>query len=117
MEFLEFYLDSWKKFANFGDRSRRKEFWVFWLINCAINFILQFITGPLGIVGTIVMVIFGLAIIVPAFAVAIRRMHDIGKSGWWTLINLVPLIGTVWFIVLAAKDSEPGSNRWGACPK
>jgi uncharacterized membrane protein YhaH (DUF805 family) len=44
-------------------------------------------------------------------------MHDIGKSGWWVLINLVPLIGSIWFIVLAAKDSVAGSNKWGDCPK
>jgi len=114
---MEFYLEAWKKFANFGDRSRRKEFWLFWLINCAISYVLQLLTGSLGIVGIIIPALFGLIIIVPAFAVAIRRMHDIGKSGWWVLINCIPLIGTIWFIVLAAKDSEPGSNRWGVCPK
>ena len=114
---MNFYLDVWKKFADFGGRSRRKEFWLFWLINMAINFVLSFLTAKLGVVGTIITGIFGLAILVPSLAVAIRRMHDIGKSGWWICINFVPLIGTIWYIVLAAKDSEAGNNQWGAYPK
>jgi len=44
-------------------------------------------------------------------------MHDIGKSGWWICINFIPLIGTIWYIILAAKDSEVTNNKWGACPK
>jgi len=114
---MNFYVDCWKKFANFGGRSRRKEFWIFYLINVAISYGLQFIAVPLGTAGMIISVLFSLAILVPALAVGARRMHDIGKSGWWMLINLVPLIGTIWFIVLAAKDSVAGENKWGACPK
>ena len=111
---MNFYLDVWKKFAEFGGRSRRKEFWFFWLINMVLTSVLKFIPGT---VGMIVAGIFGLAILVPSLAVAIRRMHDIGKSGWWICINFIPLIGTIWYIILAAKDSEAGSNKWGACPK
>lgn len=114
---MNFYVDAWKKFADFKGRSRRKEFWLFWLINSMISGLLQQVTGSLGIAGTIILVVFGLAIILPMIAVGIRRMHDINKSGWWVLINLVPLIGSIWFIVLAIKDSEPQSNQWGPCPK
>jgi len=110
---MNFYVDAWKRFAEFGGRSRRKEFWFFALGNGVINYILGFIPG----FGWILSLIFGLAILIPGLAVGIRRMHDIGKSGWWLLINLIPLAGTIWFIVLAAKDSEPGGNKWGACPK
>ena len=114
---MNFYVDAWKKFADFNGRSRRKEFWIFWLINMAISYGLQFIAAHLGIVGTIILGVFGLAIIVPMIAVGIRRMHDIGKSGLWVLINLIPLVGSIWFIFLGAKDSLPESNQWGACPK
>lgn len=114
---MNFYVDAWKKFADFKGRSRRKEFWLFWLINSMISGLLQQVTGSLGIAGTIILVVFGLAIILPMIAVGIRRMHDINKSGWWVLINLVPFIGSIWFIVLAIKDSEPQSNQWGPCPK
>ena len=114
---MNFYVDAWKKFADFGGRSRRKEFWMFWLINMVINWVLTLLTAKLGIVGTIFTGVFGLAILVPSLAVAIRRMHDIGKSGWWICINFIPIIGTIWYIILAAKDSEVNSNQWGACPK
>jgi len=114
---FNYYLEVWKKFADFSSRSRRKEFWFFMLINMAINYVLSFLIGPLGLIGTIIMFLFSLAILVPSLAVGARRMHDIGKSGWWMLVNLIPFVGTIWFIVLAVKDSEPGSNKWGACPK
>ena len=114
---MNFYVDAWKKFADFNGRARRKEFWIFLLINMAVMYGLQFIAVHLGIVGTIILGVFGLAILVPSIAVSIRRMHDIGKSGWWVLVNLIPLIGSIWFIILGAKDSVPGSNEWGACPK
>ena len=117
MDFLNFYVDAWKKFADFNGRSRRKEFWIFWLVNVVISWILSLITGSLGLIGAIIPLIFALAILIPSLAVAIRRMHDIGKSGWWICINFVPVIGTIWYIVLAAKDSEAGSNQYGACPK
>ena len=110
---MNFYLDAWKKYATFGGRSRRKEFWFFVLINGVIGGLL----GQIPSAGTIISYVFSLAILVPGIAVSIRRMHDIGKSGWWLCINFVPFIGSIWFIVLAAKDSEAGSNQWGACPK
>ena len=114
---MNFYLDAWKKYANFGGRSRRKEFWIFALVNMVISWALAFITGSLGVVGTIVIYGFSLAIFVPGIAVSIRRMHDIGKSGWWLCVNFVPVIGSLWFIMLAAKDSQEGDNQWGAYPK
>lgn len=114
---MNYYVDAWKKFADFKGRSRRKEFWLFWLINSAIGGLLQQVTGSLGMAGTIILIVFGLAIILPMIAVSIRRIHDINKSGWWLLISLIPIIGSIWFIVLAIKDSEPQSNQWGPCPK
>ena len=114
---MNFYVDAWKKFADFNGRARRKEFWIFLLINMAVLYGLQFIAEHLGIVGTIILGVCGLSILVPSAAVSIRRMHDIGKSGWWVLVNFIPLIGSIWFIILGAKDSVPGTNEWGACPK
>ena len=114
---MNYYLDAWKKFSEFDGRSRRKEFWIFALINVAINYLINFLIPYLGLVGWIIMGAFGLAILLPTIAVAIRRMHDIGKSGWWVCINFVPLIGSIWYLILTAKDSERNSNQWGACPK
>ena len=57
-------------------------------------------------------VIVMLALIIPSLAVSVRRMHDIGKAGGWILVNLIPLIGLIWFILLAIKYSEPCANRF-----
>ena len=61
--------------------------------------------------------LYALAIIIPSLAVALRRLHDIGKSGWWILIALVPLIGAIWLLVLYVRDSQPGENQYGPNPK
>lgn len=60
--------------------------------------------------------IYSLAMLIPGIAVGFRRMHDIGKSGLWLLINFVPLIGSIWFIILAIKPSQPGANEFGPNP-
>ena len=61
--------------------------------------------------------IYTLAVLIPGIAVAVRRMHDIGKSGWFVLVILIPIVGVIWFIVLACTDSVPGKNNWGDNPK
>lgn len=95
----------YSNYTNFNGRATRAEYWyaaLFMLICYAVLLCL-------GKIGMILYGIFALANIIPSLSVSIRRMHDIGKSGWWILINLVPLIGGIWFIVLAATPSkEPG---------
>ena len=78
----------------------------------------------IGLFGTVRMetdslfgIIFGVALFLPSLAVSIRRLHDTGRSGWWLLINFIPLIGLIVFLVFAAQDSEPGDNRYGAKPQ
>jgi uncharacterized membrane protein YhaH (DUF805 family) len=61
--------------------------------------------------------IYGLAVLIPGLAVAVRRLHDTGRSGWWLLIGLVPLIGAIVLIVFMATDGEPGDNAYGPNPK
>jgi uncharacterized membrane protein YhaH (DUF805 family) len=58
-----------------------------------------------------------LAILIPGLAVAVRRLHDVGKSGWMILISLIPLIGAIWLLVLMVTDSNPGENQYGPNPK
>ena len=62
-------------------------------------------------------IVYGLAVFIPGLAVTVRRLHDVGKSGWMYFIILIPIIGIIWFIILMVKDSEPGSNKWGENPK
>jgi uncharacterized membrane protein YhaH (DUF805 family) len=61
--------------------------------------------------------IYGLATFIPGLAVMVRRLHDVDKSGWWFLISFIPIIGTIWIIVLLATDGTPGTNQYGVNPK
>ena len=61
--------------------------------------------------------VYGLFTFLPGIAVLVRRLHDVGKSGWWYFIVFIPIIGVIWLLVLLATDSNPGSNEYGANPK
>ena len=61
--------------------------------------------------------LYALVMFIPGLAVTVRRLHDVGKSGWMYLIVLIPLIGVIWLIVLVVTDSSPGENRYGISPK
>jgi len=115
---LDYYLAVLKKYAIFSGRSQRAEYWYFVLVNLIISFIFTFLDRVTGTgIGNILSIIYSLAILVPGIAVAIRRLHDVGKSGWWLLIAFIPLVGTIWLIVLFATDSNPGDNTYGPNPK
>lgn len=105
-----------KNYANFRGRARRSEYWYFALA----NFLYCIVTGLLSVKVPEVMYlvwIVSLALLVPSLAVCVRRLHDIGKSGWWYLIGFVPYIGVIILFVFFVKDSQPGENKWGANPK
>jgi uncharacterized membrane protein YhaH (DUF805 family) len=107
---MNWYLEVLKKYAVFSGRARRKEFWMFVLINFIIGVVLSFISDYLSYA-------YSLAVFIPGLAVSVRRLHDIGKSGWWIFINLVPLIGWIWYILLAVADGQAGENQYGPNPK
>ena len=96
-------------YANFKGRARRQEYWMFAFINLIIILILN----------TIDRVVFSadMAILIPGIAVAVRRLHDTDKSGWWALLGLIPIIGAIVLIVMMCIDSTPGINRFGPNPK
>lgn len=124
---MEWYLAVLRKYADFSGRARRKEYWMFALFNCIIAFALGFVDGLLhlmiplggsqeqgiGILGTL----YSLAVLVPGIAVSVRRLHDTGRSGWWQLIALIPLVGAILLIVYLAQDSQFGDNEYGPNPK
>ena len=92
---------------------------MFFLFNLLINIILLFVGyvtfGEKGM--KLFSNIYGLVILSPALAVTIRRLHDIGKSGWWVLISLIPLFGGIILLVMLMRDSQAGDNKYGANPK
>ncbi len=106
------------KYALFTGRANKSEFWqyvlVFIVISASFSVLMSLFGGVkiLRMIFMLLNVIVSLALLVPSIAVSVRRMHDIGKSGKWVLINLIPILGSIWFIVLAIKESESGTNQF-----
>jgi len=113
-----------EKFAQFSGRARRAEYWWFVVVNAVVIALLALlvvifasISDALGVVAWLAYGVYALAVLIPALAVAVRRLHDTGKSGWWLLIALVPLVGVIVLLVFYFTDSVPGENQYGASPK
>ena len=108
------YLTVWRKFADFNGRARRREYWMFVLINIIVSIVLSFVDAIMGLTTDsgqgIISGIYSLAILVPTIAVGVRRMHDTGHSGWWLIVPIVNL-------VFALTDSEAATNAYGPNPK
>jgi uncharacterized membrane protein YhaH (DUF805 family) len=119
---MSWYLKVLKNYFGFSGRARRKEYWMFTLFNIIFSIvavILDVILG-IGLEGAgygFIYILYTLAVLFPSFAVTWRRLHDIGKSGWWIFINIIPLIGAIWFLILLVSDSTPGPNKYGPNPK
>jgi uncharacterized membrane protein YhaH (DUF805 family) len=104
-----------KKYADFSGRARRSEYW-WWFVAYLIGAIVVGIID--GIIGTSILeFIYIIAVICPNLAVGVRRLHDTGKSGWWLLIGLIPLIGAIVLIVFFATDGDQLDNQYGPSPK
>ena len=97
------------RYADFQGRSRRSEYWWASLSIGIIGAIVGAILGELSF-------IWSLAVLVPSLAICVRRLHDIGKSGWYYLIGLIPLVGSIILIIWFCKDSTE-DNQWGPNPK
>lgn len=117
-----------KNYAVFTGRARRKEFWMFTLLNILITicfYVCCFLGAAMGDAGLfiisiayILLILWNLAALIPSIAVTVRRLHDIGKSGWFFLLHLIPCgIGTLILLVFMCMDSQPGDNQYGPNPK
>lgn len=115
---MNWYLAPLKKYASFSGRARRKEFFIFALINAVVY-------GALAGIGiametswlTIVAFVFALAMVLPGLAVTVRRLHDTGRSGAWYFITFVPFIGGIWLLALLLAGGQQGNNAYGMDPK
>lgn len=118
---MNWYIKVLKNYAVFSGRARRKEYWMFVLFHFIISFVLALIDNFIGTGyeagGGIISSLYALAVFIPSLAVSVRRLHDIGKSGWWLLIGFIPLIGIIWLLILHATDSDYGDNKYGPNPK
>ncbi|MFG3496043.1 DUF805 domain-containing protein [Streptomyces sp. NPDC047928] len=113
---MSWYLAVLKNYVGFGGRARRKEYWMFTLIHSVIALVLMGVDYAAGTNG-VLYVLYILAVLLPALAVSIRRLHDTGRSGWWLLISFVPLVGGIILLVFLASDGKAEANKWGANPK
>jgi len=115
---MEWYLKCLKQhYFDFNGRARRKEYWMFTLVNVIITLVLSVVLGLISEKLALVANLYSLAVMLPALGVTARRLHDIGKSGWMILISLVPIVGVFYLLYLLCQDSNGGSNEYGANPK
>lgn len=110
MNAFEYYVKVLKDYAKFDGRARRAEYWYFFLFNMIFSIVFGLIDGALGLLTFGIADAYSLAVLVPAIAVAVRRMHDVGKSGWFILIPIYNLI-------LAVTEGQANTNEYGPDPK
>jgi uncharacterized membrane protein YhaH (DUF805 family) len=121
---MEWYFNVWGNYTNFQGRARRKEFWMFVLINTIISWVLLGLglalippSGGESIAPFVPYYLYLFVIFLPSLAVQVRRLHYVGKSGWYLLLAFIPLIGTIWLLVLFVTEGDRGPNAYGEDPK
>lgn len=125
---IEWYKKAlFENYANFSGRARRSEYWYFRLATAVIFMLLIFLfvilyvatqNGPLTLgLGIGVFALYSIATFIPSLSVTVRRMHDIGKSGWTFFVAFIPLAGPIWLLILLFTEGDSGENYYGPDPK
>ena len=123
---MNYYLKVLQNYATFSGRARRSEIWYFALFNMIFAILAMVLDRVLGTTLKMggfempygyIYLLYVLVLFIPGLAVSVRRLHDVGKSGWMYLIVLIPIIGAIWLLVLFFTDSNTESNKWGENPK
>ena len=110
------------KYATFSGRARRSEYWWYWLFYLLVLLMAIFLDNFLGIAFDYlgygpIYAFTALGLILPSWAVSVRRLHDINKSGWNLLWSLVPIVGAILLLIWVCTDSDRSANRYGESPK
>lgn len=105
MDIFQNYFDAYENYFSTSGRTKRTPYWTFILINLLLTFLFRY--APAVVAG-----VFSLLIFIPTITITIRRLHDIGRSGWWVLLNLT-FIGSIYVLYLTLKPSQPGANAYG----
>lgn len=113
---MNWYVAVLKNYAGFSGRAGRAEYWMFFLFNFIISIVLSVISVKVPAI-SILSFLYSLAVLIPGLAVAVRRLHDTDRSGWWLLISLIPIVGTIILIVFLATEGQPYDNRYGPAPR
>ena len=120
---MNWYLKVLKQYADFNGRARRTEYWMFILFNAIFAIIATILDNVLGLNFSseirygFFYLIYVLATVIPGIAVAVRRLHDVDKSGWFYFIVFIPIIGAIWLLILFCTEGTPGRNQYGVNPK
>tara|TARA_Y100000385_G_scaffold271532_1_gene311572 strand:+ start:297 stop:680 length:384 start_codon:yes stop_codon:yes gene_type:complete len=117
---IQIYIKILKQYGDFKTRSTIKEFWIFNLLSVLISLTFTVIesslnfkfVGNIGILTTL----YSIFIFIPSLSLSVRRLHDVGKSGWTILFIIVPIVGIVWLLALFCRDTMPERNKWGENP-
>ncbi len=120
---MKYYIQAIKNYANFSGRARRKEYWMFFLFNTIFAIAAMILDKILGLSFTSIGLPYGyiylayfLFTLIPSLAVLVRRLHDVGKSGWFFLIGIIPLVN-IWLLVVLCTAGDMGTNEYGMNPK
>jgi len=118
---MEYYKTVLKKYAVFDGRARRMEYWMFVLFSAIVSIVLSIVDAMLSLNAPggfgLLSGLYSVAVLIPSIAVAVRRLHDTNRSGWWIFIGIIPVLGWVALIVFMFLDSTPGDNKYGPNPK
>ena len=116
---MSYYLDAWRHYALFRGRATRPQFWWFFLINLTILLILNvlYVIWAHNVLLIVVRSVYNLAVFLPDLGISTRRLHDTGRSAWWLLLVLLPVIGWIVLWVFYALPSQPGPNAYGQVPR
>ena len=119
---MNWYLKVLRQYADFRGRARRTEYWTFFLFNVLFALLAIFVDYMLGTADEetgygILYALYSIFTFVPSLALFVRRLHDVGKSGWFALIILLPFVGAIWLFVLLLTEGEATANKWGPNPK
>ncbi len=114
---MNHYLNVLRKYVVFEGRSERAEYWYYVLFNIIFFIILRIIENVIGDEKNILSIFYGLVTFLPGIAVIVRRLHDINKKSSMVFLVFIPIIGTIWILILMCKDGTKGENKYGADPK
>jgi len=113
---MNWYVEAFRKYAQFSGRARRMEFWMFTLINVLVIVGLA-VFADKALWANFLLVVYFVAMFIPCIALTVRRLHDTGRSGWWIFISAVPLIGSIAMIIFEVLPGDMGDNAFGPDPK
>jgi len=117
MSFGEAIRTCFSKYATFSGRARRSEYWFWVLFGTLIGLAgLLIDRAGAGGMGQVIADLIGLLLLLPTFAVSVRRLHDVDRTGWWLLINFIPLFGMIVLLVWNCTRGTIGPNRFGPDP-